>query len=251
MPPRPAPQAPAARRPVLLFTKPPVAGRVKTRLIGHLTAGQAAELHGAFLGDLVDRLSGGPIDLIPVWALEAGEPLPLAPPGGRRQVEGDLGARMRQAFTELLPASGRAGSGRFAVAIGGDLPQLAASRIEAAFAALEEGAGIVLGPAVDGGYYLIGLGAAALGAPIFEDIAWSTDAVLAQTLERCRASGLEAALLPEEEDIDTAEGLERFAARLAAGELPACPRTATLLGAWADPRVADGGRPGLEGGCVS
>jgi rSAM/selenodomain-associated transferase 1 len=242
---------PAARRPVLLFTKPPVAGRVKTRLIGPLTARQAAELHGAFLGDLVDRLSAERLDLILVWALEAGEALPLAPPGGRRQIEGDLGARMRQAFTELLPASGRTGLDRFAVAIGGDLPQLAATRIEEAFAALEEGAGIVLGPAVDGGYYLIGLGAAALAAPIFEKIAWSTDAVLAQTLERCRAAGLEVALLAEEEDIDTADGLERFAVRLAAGELPACPRTAALLGAWSDPMVADGGRSGLEGGCVS
>ena len=97
---------------------------------------------------------------------------------------------MRQAFTELLPASGRTGLDRFAVAIGGDLPQLAAPRIEKAFAALEEGAGVVLGPAVDGGYYLIGLGAAALRAPIFEDIAWSTDAVLgadAGALPRGRA----------------------------------------------------------------
>lgn len=251
MPARRLPEEPAFRKTLLLFTKPPAAGRVKTRLIGPLSATQAAELHRAFLDDLVGRLSAEPLELLPVWALEAGEPLPLEPAGGRRQVEGDLGARMRQAFTDLLSPPGKEGSDRFVVAIGSDLPQLEGGRIEAAFAALQAGAGVVLGPARDGGYYLIGLGVAALGAPIFEGIAWSTGSVLAQTLERCDAAGLEVALLPEEEDIDTIDGLERFAARLAAGAVPACPRTAALLGAWANPLQTDEGRPGLEGGCAS
>ena len=67
---------------VLLFSKPPVAGRVKTRLIDPLTAVQAAELHAAFLADLVERLSAQRFALVPVWAVEEGEAIP--PPPGRR-----------------------------------------------------------------------------------------------------------------------------------------------------------------------
>lgn len=238
------------RNTVLLFTKLPVAGRVKTRLIGALTPEQAAELHAAFLADLIDRLSGRDFDLVPVWALRTGEPIPREPQSGKRQVEGNLGTRMRHSFTELLFASGSDEGAAFAVAIGGDLPQLEPGRIEQAFTVLAQGADVVLGPAVDGGYYLIGLGAGALSAPLFEEIAWSTDAVLTQTLDRCRAAGLAVALLAEEEDIDTAEALERLAGRLAAGELPACPRTAMLLAAWALQREPACGTK-LEGVCVS
>ena len=238
------------RKPVLLFTKLPVAGRVKTRLIGALTPEQAAELHAAFLGDLVERLSGQPFTLLPVWALERCEEIPPQPPGGRRQIEGNLGERMRHSFTELLSASGCNEEGGFAVAIGSDLPGLEPGRIEQAFTALAQGVDVVLGPAVDGGYYLIGLGAGALGAPLFEEIAWSTDAVLTQTLERCRAAGLSVELLAEEEDIDAVDALERLPGRLAAGELPACPRTATLLAAWARQREPACGTK-LEGVCVS
>lgn len=216
---------------VLLFTKPPVAGRVKTRLIGALTAEEAAKLHAAFLADLFERLSGRSFTLLPVWALERCEAIPLAPPGGRRQVEGNLGERLRHSFTELFSASGSDDEAGFAVAIGSDLPQLEPGRIEQAFSALAQGADVVLGPAVDGGYYLIGLGAGALSAPLFEEIAWSTEAVLTQTLERCRAAGLAVALLAEEEDIDTTEALGRLAERLAAGDLPACPQTAMRLAA--------------------
>ena len=196
---------------VLLFTKPPVAGRVKTRLVGALTARQAADLHAAFLADLVARISGQNFALVPVWALQSGEAPPQEPHGGKRQVEGDLGERLRHSFAELfLAAAGEEDAG-LAVAIGSD---------------------VVLGPARDGGYYLIGLRAEALRVPLFEEIAWSTAAVLAQTLARCRAAGLTAALLPEEEDIDTADALDRFAKRLAAGELAAGRRTSALLAFW-------------------
>ncbi|MDQ1347568.1 MAG: uncharacterized protein QG573_940 [Acidobacteriota bacterium] len=217
---------------VLLFTKPPVAGRVKTRLVGALTARQAADLHAAFLADLVARISGQNFALVPVWALQSGEAPPQEPHGGKRQVEGDLGERLRHSFAELfLAAAGEEDAG-LAVAIGSDLPQLEPQRLEEAFHALASGADVVLGPARDGGYYLIGLRAEALRVPLFEEIAWSTAAVLAQTLARCRAAGLTAALLPEEEDIDTADALDRFAKRLAAGELAACPRTSALLAFW-------------------
>ncbi len=247
----PTPELPASHRAVLLFTKLPAAGCVKTRLIGTLTAVQAAELHSAFLGDLVERLSGEAFALVPVWAVAVGEPIPERPPDGRRQVGDDLGARMRHSLTELLYASGQARDDRFAVAIGSDLPQLEPQRLEEAFQALASGADVVLGPAVDGGYYLIGLRADALRVPLFEEMAWSTDAVLAQTLARCRAAGLAVVLLPEEEDIDTADALDRFARRLAARELAACPRTSALLALWG--RLSGAERRGArqEDACVS
>ena len=247
----PTPEAQVSCGTVLLLTKPPVAGRVKTRLIGALTAEQAADLHAAFLGDLVERLTGAAFEIVPVWALPPGEPLPEEPPGGRRQVEGHLGDRMRHAFTEVFLASRGAKDERRAVAIGSDLPQLEPDRIESAFVALGEGYDVVLGPARDGGYYLIGLRAEALRAAIFEGIDWSTDAVLTQTLTRCRTAGLAVALLPEEEDIDTIEGLERFAGRLAAGELPACPRTAALLADRSGTTAAAARRNGVEDACAS
>ncbi|HEX2641628.1 MAG TPA: hypothetical protein VHU81_01450, partial [Thermoanaerobaculia bacterium] len=63
---RPTPLSPARR--LLLFTKPAIEGRVKTRLIGDLTPSQAADLHKAFLDDLLDRLGPGRFDLRLAWA---------------------------------------------------------------------------------------------------------------------------------------------------------------------------------------
>lgn len=241
-------------RAVLLFSKAPVAGRVKTRLIDPLTAVQAADLHAAFLADLVERLSAQRFALVPVWAVEEGEAVPPQPPGGRRQAGGNLGERMRHTFAEILLGDEAIPGIDLAIAIGSDLPQLGPERIEEAFGALVAGADVVLGPATDGGYYLIGLGAGALRAALFEGVAWSTAAVLNETLERCRSSGLAVALLPEEEDIDTPEALARFLARLAAGELAPCPRTAALVAGWRA-RGEGAGEPAgssrLEEACAS
>ena len=239
---------------VLLFSKPPVAGRVKTRLIDPLTAVQAAELHAVFLADLVERLSAQRFALVPVWAVEEGEAIPPQPPGGRRQAGGDLGERMRHTFSEVLLGDQAPPRTDLAVAIGSDLPQLGPERIEEAFGALAAGADVVLGPATDGGYYLIGLGVEALRAALFEEVAWSTAAVLEQTLERCRAGGLAVMLLPEEEDIDTPEALARFLARLAAGEVAPCPRTTALVAGWRSREEGTGAPAGssrLEEACAS
>ena len=236
---------------VLLFAKLPVPGRVKTRLIGALTATEAARLHAAFLADVIERLQGQPFALVPVWALERDELIPSEPAGGLRQVEGDLGARMRHTFAEILSFEPQGRECPFAVAIGSDLPQIEPERIEQAFDKLAEGADVVLGPARDGGYYLIGLGAAALDAPIFEGIAWSTESVLEATLECCREAGLTVELLPEEEDIDTAESLARFAGRLAMGGVAACPRTAAQLAVWGGRAGRADTQAGLEDRCAS
>jgi hypothetical protein len=86
----------------------------------------------------------------------------------------------------------------------------------------------VLGPAEDGGYYLIALRAGAVSPRLFADIAWSTEQVLPATLERCRELGLRVELLPTASDLDTPDDLRRLAARMAFSDL-GCPRTRDLL----------------------
>ncbi len=107
--------------------------------------------------------------------------------------------------------------------IGSDLPSLPPAHITAAFARLDAGADIVLGPAEDGGYYLVA--ATAPHPELFTGIAWSTDAVYAQTAARAAASGLTLATLPPWYDIDTMADLRRCARDLAA--YPDHPATAT------------------------
>ncbi len=88
-----------------------------------------------------------------------------------------------------------------------------------------------LGPAADGGYYLIALRREALHPSLFERIAWSAPSVFAATLSRLRARGLDPALLPEAHDLDTVAELARFRDRLERrAELRSfCPRTAEVL----------------------
>jgi uncharacterized protein len=220
----------SARR-LLLFTKPARAGRVKTRLIGDLTPAQAAALHTAFVEDLLARLQEARCELHLAWALEAGEALPEATtfvggtglPGLRQEGE-DLGERL---YTAL---AGAAREARVVAALGSDHPTLPVELVEQAFAAVEAGARVVLGPAEDGGYYLVAL-AAPVPRRLFEGIDWSTGRVLAQTLERCRELSIVPELLPEAADVDTPEDLDRLA-RLMAGSDLGCPRTRGLLEAW-------------------
>jgi hypothetical protein len=215
----------APSRRLLLFTKPAREGRVKTRLIGDLSAAEAAELHAAFLADLLARLREGDFELRLAWALEPQEEMPAGPLPGLRQRGDDLGARLYLALSEAAREAAAVG------AIGGDLPTLPLDLVHSAFAKVEAGADVVLGPAEDGGYYLIVLAAGAISPRLFEEIAWSTERVLPATLERCRELGLAVELLPMAADVDTPEDLRRLAQRMAHADL-GCPRTRELLAAW-------------------
>lgn len=203
---------------LLVMTKPALPGRVKTRLAAALGPEAAAGLHAAFLDDLVERLRTGAWELRVCWALEPGEE-PPAP--GLRQRGADLGERLYHA---LADQAGRP----FAAAVGSDHPELEPGAVAAAFAALEAGADVALGPARDGGYYLIALRPDGVPRGLFEGIEWSTGRVLDQTLARCRRLGLEVARLEIGEDVDTLADLERLAARLAVRP-GRCPRTEALL----------------------
>jgi glycosyltransferase A (GT-A) superfamily protein (DUF2064 family) len=256
----PSPPGPAGRR-LLLFTKPARAGRVKTRLIGDLTPRQAADLHAAFLGDLLARLRGGRFELHLAWALEPGEEAPPLPFPVLRQDGKDLGERLHRALAWAAgvsaPAGAVAGTPQTAgapagagswtpeaagaspapagapvvAALGSDHPTLPLAVVERAFELVESGAPVVLGPAEDGGYYLIALAARAVSPRLFEDIPWSTGRVLSETLARCAELGLGVELLPPACDVDTPLDLTRLAGEMAAGDLD-CPRTRALLAGW-------------------
>ena len=210
---------------LVLFTKPAVPGRVKTRLIGELSAEQAARLHAAFVGDLVERLRPGPYEMRIAWAMDGAAELPCIGIPGLRQRGADLGERLFRGLAACAP-------GHAAVAaIGSDHPDLPPARVEEAFDRLAAGDPVVLGPAEDGGYYLIAVRSDRLRPELFAGIDWSTPRVLAQTIERCRSLGLEPSLLETWTDVDRPDDLRRLAASMAAGGA-GCPRTRELLSSW-------------------
>ena len=197
-----------------VFARVPVAGEVKTRLVPPLSPDGACELYRAFLADLFERL--GPVKAkISVFA--GGEPLaalsslmphpwPVVP-----QVAGNLGARMAAASAHLLARPG----GRV-VLIGSDSPDLPLPFLKRAFQRLKH-RDVVIGPALDGGYYLIGLRAPT--PALFEGIEWGSARVLSQTMEIVAREKLSIALLPPWYDVDDRESLEVLRALCAARKL--------------------------------
>jgi len=210
---------------VVVFSKPAHPGRVKTRLVGALSPEQTAELHQAFLDDLLERLEGGPHEVWVAWALEADEAIPARGLPALKQQGCDLGERL---FDALSRASLKYSC--FA-AVGSDHPELSLARVDAAFGLLEGGADLVLGPAADGGYYLVAARRETLRPEIFADIPWSTPEVLAATIERSERLGLDLKLLPVGHDVDTPEDLPRLASYLADNPIE-CPRTRNLFERW-------------------
>lgn len=202
---------------ILMMSRLPLPGKVKTRMIPALGPEGAAELHRALACHCVLEAAAltvlGEAELV-VWHEGGGRRDMRAwlgcVPMYQRQRDGDLGARLRRAFEESF----RDHSER-SVAIGSDCPALSARHIRGALARLGS-ADIVLGPAEDGGYYLVGMRASAasraLGA-LFESIPWGTERVLAETLSRLEGTGLEVGLLERLSDVDRPEDLPEWEAR--------------------------------------
>ncbi len=145
-------------------------------------------------------------------------------PGGvtvRRQLGTDLGERLSAAFAEML-----ADSTDRAVVIGADCPDIGPAVIREAFTALGEH-DLVLGPARDGGYYLIGLRRPA--PTLFAGVSWGTDRVLQETLERAERDSLKVATLGVLGDIDTPEDLVQFVAHRSISPPGPGPRTEMVL----------------------
>jgi rSAM/selenodomain-associated transferase 1 len=196
-----------------VFARRPVPGSVKTRLSPAVPPALACDLHRAMLADtLAATAAVADVEHSIFWDRPA--TTKDGPPPGwieRQQAAGDLGARLGAAMEALL----RSPSDR-AVVIGTDAPGLGAATIGAALRALETH-DVVLGPALDGGYYLIGLSRVSR-AP-FAGIAWGTARVLEQTRDAARRAGLTVLLLEPLADLDTPADLVRYlAARVAQGE---------------------------------
>jgi rSAM/selenodomain-associated transferase 1 len=200
----------------------PAPGRVKTRLAAVIGADRACALHRSFVLDLADRLDDTPYRV--TWTFEPPEaPFATLLPGRRcrPQSAGDLGARMARAIADEF-SDGRGP----VVVLGADVPHVPLRRLGDAFAALTSDADVVLGPAEDGGYYLIGLAAPA--PALFAGIAWGTSDVLRATTERAAAARLRTRLVDATFDVDEVADLDRLRRLLDDGDV-ALPRTAAVL----------------------
>jgi len=204
---------------LMIFTRLPAAGRTKTRLIPALGAEGAAELQRQMTLHTVQCARRA--------ARDGGLDMEIHHAGGQAedfrrwlgpdlnyqcQMEGDLGRRMAQAFATAFQAGRPA-----AVLIGCDCPQLDENLLGRAFQALTERQ-LVLGPALDGGYYLIGLGQDC--PELFQGVAWGTDRVRAETLRIADGKGLTVKLMEPLSDVDRPEDLPVWRAVQAAGQAP-------------------------------
>jgi len=193
-------------RHLLIFARQPVLGRVKTRLAADIGDEAALAVYCELLNITATAVEAAGIPAT-VWLAETpnstAAELPEWPnTSWQLQPAGDLGHRMAAAFAAAYAA------GASAVAIiGTDCPGLRAAHLEQAFELLQDH-DVVLGPATDGGYYLLAM--KVLHAPLFANKEWSTDTVRAATLADAVQLGLSVALLPELADVDTVADLRAW-----------------------------------------
>jgi rSAM/selenodomain-associated transferase 1 len=203
--------------PILVLAKAPDPGQVKTRLVPPLTEGAAAVLAARLARRMLATACGagtGPVELRcapdtrhPFFELckrQLG--VALAPQG-----KGELGTRMGRAFRETL--SSRAG----ALLVGTDVPDATEADFRIAASALADGADAVLGPATDGGYWLLGL--RRHDPSLFADMPWGTERVAALTRARMSALGWRVVELAARDDLDRPEDLARLRLRAGADAL--------------------------------
>ena len=194
---------------LILFTRYPEPGRTKTRLIPALGAQGAATLQRRMSETIVGQMAAFAADY-PVspeiryadgnqQAMEAwlSSDIPCLDQG-----EGDLGDRLLRAFTQAFAQGAQS-----VVVIGADCPGLTPTLFAQAFAALAQ-KDLVLGPAMDGGYYLVGLNRPA--PAIFAEIPWGGGEVLAATLKQAQALELATHMLEPLADVDRPEDLRHF-----------------------------------------
>ena len=186
---------------IIIFVKAPRPGFVKTRLAETIGMEAACAAYQELVRTLLDSLAELPhVELrytpddaeleVSQWLCEGWTAVP--------QGEGNLGERMHRAIAEArCPA----------ILIGSDCPSIKMADITSAHEAWAKH-DVVLGPAVDGGYWLIGLQAPC--PALFDGIKWSTNKVLEETLARSEKTGLSVHLLRELADVDTAKDWEAF-----------------------------------------
>ncbi len=200
-----------ARRPeparIAVFAKAPVVGEVKTRLVPLLGAEGAAALHAGLVRHAIATAIAAGAGEVELWCAPTEEHpffADCARESGvrlRRQEGADLGARMRHAFEASLAA------GRALVVVGADCPSLGAADLREAVAALATH-DVVVSPAEDGGYVLLGLARAV--PALFAGIDWGTASVMGRTRALLAASGLAWKELATRWDVDRPEDYARL-----------------------------------------
>lgn len=219
---------------VAVMAKAPRVGEVKTRLVPPLSPAEAAALSAAFIRDIAENILGA-AQSVAIHGYVA-----YSPPGSERAFAGvlpdgirllpprgtGLGASLFHATEDLL------GEGYGAVClVNADSPNLpTAFLVEAVHALQCPEDRVVLGPAEDGGYYLIGLRRP--HRRLFEEIAWSTERVLAQTLDRAAELRLDTVILSRWYDVDDIASLRRVADEILGAGVPGAygaPNAARLL----------------------
>lgn len=192
-------------RALVIMTRVPIAGETKTRLMPHFSGEECVAFHEACLKDLKDHLENANVS---PYIFYAGVPresfvhlfsrdVQLLP-----QIGVDLGERMKGALQKTLERH------KHVILIGSDVPNLRLPDLDKAFGFLEKGKDLVLGPALDGGYYLIGL--STIYPELFEEVVWGGAQVLNQTLTKAEQLGLSYGLLRVLQDIDTFEDLMEY-----------------------------------------
>ncbi len=192
-------------RALIIMTRVPVAGETKTRLMPNLSGEECVALHEAFLKDLIRLQEGLQVPTYIYYSGDLTEKFTRMFPREVKflpQIGSDLGARMAQAFRQTLI------SHKDVVMIGSDVPNLTVTCIEKAFKVLEDEKDLVFGPALDGGYYLIGMNA--FHPELFEGISWGGNGVLEKTLERVQEKISTYSLLKMMRDLDRVEDLEAY-----------------------------------------
>jgi len=193
---------------LLFFIKNPEKGRVKTRLASAIGDEMAVRLYKRFLLEMLSTLNKGTflfyLCVYPVDALEGlktwlGQEYLYMPQQGE-----DLGERMKNAFMEALAMNFKR-----VVLIGSDVPSLPLKFVEEAFISLEK-KDVVIGPSVDGGYYLIGFRDKKFSPRVFKGIPWSTERVFGETMKVLEHEGLTVHTLKTLRDIDTIQDLKNY-----------------------------------------
>lgn len=196
---------------LLVFVKYPQKGKVKQRLSAELDDDIVQELYRCFVHDTLVtsqklkahlRICFLPADLKEKFQQWLGQQYSFLP-----QMGSDLGGRMKQCLTDVL----REGFQRV-VLIGSDSPDVPVTLLENAFKELQTH-DIVLGPSLDGGYYLIGFQGTSFEPSVFDGIQWGSASVLAQTLQKLHGTKKKYILLPQWSDVDTLDDLKHLIKR--------------------------------------
>lgn len=219
MEPDPLPTLHAASCAISILAKAPIPGLAKTRLEPFLGRSGCARFQAACLHDITRKATS---------VAPSASTLAISPwPAGQRfagllpddlavmpQADGDLGHRIGAALSAALTEHPHA------LLLGSDSPDVPAIRLAEAIERLHEGADVVIGPAFDGGYYLLGVTRAAAGSQgqdlerLLSDLPWSTDRICAAQVERAGRLGFRAVLLDPWWDVDHPLDYQRLAERL-------------------------------------